>query len=331
MQKIEERLTDKSKEAFLLAIEIYNKPTIRYRVEGFAMFICNAWELMLKAKLINDGKSIYYSDKPERTLGLSDVLRIIYTDKNQPLRVNLEKILDLRNTSTHFITEDYETIYVPLFQACVINYVNEIKRFHNVDITQYIPQNFLTLSAKIEDLTENDIKLKYDAKTAERLLFTKNDIDITSDFEPSEKFAILVKHEMAITRSRNKADFTIAIDNNSKNKAAIIKDFKNPNDTHPYTFNNLQKDIARRIKNNKIPFEYNVGDKCKTIFSTHCLTLFIRFYDLKNNSKYAYKHIFGTNETYTYSQQTAEFIVEEVGKDPKGVIEKLKNKITPGT
>lgn len=35
-------LLEKSKEAFVMAIEIYNKPTIRYRVEGFSFFICNA-------------------------------------------------------------------------------------------------------------------------------------------------------------------------------------------------------------------------------------------------------------------------------------------------
>lgn len=43
------KLIDKAKEAFLMAIEVYNKPSIRYRVEGFSFFICNAWELMLKA------------------------------------------------------------------------------------------------------------------------------------------------------------------------------------------------------------------------------------------------------------------------------------------
>ena len=32
----------KSQEAFLMSIEIYNKPTIKYRLEGFAFFICNA-------------------------------------------------------------------------------------------------------------------------------------------------------------------------------------------------------------------------------------------------------------------------------------------------
>lgn len=34
------RLLDKSKEAFLMAIEVYNKPSIKYRLEGFSVFIC---------------------------------------------------------------------------------------------------------------------------------------------------------------------------------------------------------------------------------------------------------------------------------------------------
>ena len=47
------RLINKAKEAFVMAIEIYNKPSIQYRLEGFSFFICNAWELMLKAHIIN--------------------------------------------------------------------------------------------------------------------------------------------------------------------------------------------------------------------------------------------------------------------------------------
>lgn len=35
--KIINLLTAKSKEAFIMSVEIYNKPTIKYRVEGFEM------------------------------------------------------------------------------------------------------------------------------------------------------------------------------------------------------------------------------------------------------------------------------------------------------
>lgn len=72
-----EKLLDKSKEAFTMAIEIYNKPTIKYRIEGFSFFICNAWELMLKAYMIKakGENSIYYKDNPERTLSLENCIQ----------------------------------------------------------------------------------------------------------------------------------------------------------------------------------------------------------------------------------------------------------------
>lgn len=70
-------LLEKSKEAFVLSVEIYNKPTIRYRVEGFSFFICNAWELMLKAHIIKKfgDNEIYYKDKPSRTISLSECIK----------------------------------------------------------------------------------------------------------------------------------------------------------------------------------------------------------------------------------------------------------------
>lgn len=65
MENTSERLIEKSIEAFMLGLEIYNKPTIRYRIEGFSFFIINAWELMLKAEWLNRGNSIYYKDNPD--------------------------------------------------------------------------------------------------------------------------------------------------------------------------------------------------------------------------------------------------------------------------
>src|SRR3712207_8348790 len=75
-------LVEKSIEAFIMGLEIYNKPTIKYRVEGFSFFICNAWELMLKAELLKRGKKIYYKDKKDRTISLDVAIRKIYSDTN---------------------------------------------------------------------------------------------------------------------------------------------------------------------------------------------------------------------------------------------------------
>ena len=136
MYNIVDKLAEKSKEAFCMALEIYNKPTIKYRVEGFSFFICNAWELMLKAHISKTKglSEIYYPNNPSRTISLENCVRMVFTNDKSPIRLNLEKIIDLRNTSTHFVTEEYEMVYVPLFQACVFNFVDKISEFHKVNM-----------------------------------------------------------------------------------------------------------------------------------------------------------------------------------------------------
>ena len=94
--QLQEKLVNKSIEAFLLALEIYNKPTIKYRAEGFSFFMCNAWELMLKAELLRRNESIYYKNSADRTISLNNTISKIYTDKHSLIRVNLGFIIKLR-------------------------------------------------------------------------------------------------------------------------------------------------------------------------------------------------------------------------------------------
>lgn len=312
------KMVDKSIEAFILGLEVYNKPTIKYRIEGFSFFICNAWELMLKAEMIKNGISIYFKDKPDRTLSLNETISNIYPDKYTRIRLNLSKIIDLRNISTHFITQDYELKYAPLFQACVLNYIQEIMRFHDVDITKYIPQNFLTISATIDPLTNEQIKIKYPPEIAEKFIQKANEIDVLIEEYDSEKFAINIRQNLYITKKKNEADFTIQINKDSKNKANIIKDLKDPADTHKYTFNNIIIAVRERLKKKNITIGYEKG------FNSYVLNLFMNFYNIKTEQKYSYCHMIGKNEQYTYSQQLVEFLIEEICKDPKNFVDSLK-------
>lgn len=115
---------------------------------------CNAWELMLKAHMMKKfgKKSVYYKDNPNRTLSIHECVAKVFTNNKEPLRLNLEKIIELRDTSTHFVTEEYEMVYVPLFQSCILNFNEKMMLFHNIDMTDRIPQNFLTLSISMKAL-----------------------------------------------------------------------------------------------------------------------------------------------------------------------------------
>ena len=216
---IAEKLLDKSKEAFLLAIEVYNKPSIRYRVEGFSFFICNAWELMLKAHIINTlgEHEIYYKDNPNRTITLENCIKIVFTNEHAPIRKNLLRIVELRNTSTHFIVEEYEMVYIPLFQACIFNFTEKMSEFHGIDMTSVVPQNFLALSVSMCGLNEAEIRAKYPGQISEKLLSTSKVID-SEILHNNSDFAIRVEHYHYLTKDRRKATETFGIANDSDAK-----------------------------------------------------------------------------------------------------------------
>lgn len=312
---IYEKLLEKSREAFVMAIEIYNKPTIRYRVEGFSFFICNAWELMLKAHMIKTfgNESIYYKDNPNRTITLENCLQKVITNEKAPVRRNLNKIIELRNTSTHFVTEEYEMVYIPLFQACVLNFVEKMQEYHGIDMTEVIPQNFLTLAVSMKSLDESVIRAKYPEEIAEKLLAVNEQLE-PMIAENNQAFAIKIEHLHYITKDKNQATSFVYVDKNAEAGVKIIKELKDPNNTHKYSMKNAIKEINRRLQKQGIVFTMN----------NYIFNLFNRKYGIKEDERYCYVHKQYAQPSYTYSMQAIELIVSEIAKDPENIVAYLK-------
>lgn len=318
MDPLVEKLLEKSRESFLMAIEVYNKPTIRYRVEGFSMFICNAWELLLKARLITTAgaQSIYYKDNPQRTLSLENCIAKVFTNQKAPLRINLEKIIELRNTSTHFITEEYEMVYVPLFQACIFNYTEKIHDFFDIDMTKYVPQNFLTLTVSLRPLDVEEIRAKYPPELADRLIRMSSEISALSSAENNAAFAIRIDHYHYITKDKDKASSTIRIDRNAETKAVILKEVQDPNNVYSYNAKRCIEQINRRLAQAGLSVQIN----------NFYFLLFTKHYGIKSNPKLCYRYNISKNPLYSYSMATIDLIVSEIEKDPENILRVLKEK-----
>lgn len=143
-EKLYNLMIKKSKQSFLLAIELFNKPTISLNVECFYIFICNAWDLLLKAYLIKQDKSIYYKNS-NRTYDLLKLIHLIFTNENDPLRKNLEAIITIRNKAVHLIIPDYISIYQPLFLACIKNYTEKLSELLKESINDLLEHTFISL------------------------------------------------------------------------------------------------------------------------------------------------------------------------------------------
>lgn len=311
------KLTDKAKEAFLLAIEIYNKPTIRYRVEGFSFFICNAWELMLKAYMIKQSgeSSIYYKNNPDRTLSLENCIEKVFTNNKDPLRRNLEKILELRHTSTHFIMEEYEMVYIPLFQATVFNFIDKMKAFHDIDMSAVVPRNFLTLAVSFSALDMNEVRTIYPKEIAEKLVALHERLHPLIE-ENSDRFAIRVDHRYYLTKDRNSATATVKIAGDAATAVKIVRELKDPNLTHKFTAKKCCAEIVQRLAalHINIPFNKNYFD------------LFCKHFGIKENPRLCFVSRIFSQPQYSYSIHTIEFIVEEIRKDPQNILENLKKR-----
>lgn len=332
------RLVGKSQEAFIVAIELYNKPTIKYRVEGFSFFICNAWELLLKAYLLEKKgeRSIYYKDKPDRTISLENCIRAVFTNDKDPLRKNLESIIELRNISTHFITEEYEQIYVPLFQSCVVNYINKLLTFFNVDITDQLGSNFLTLSVKMDDLSKEAINARYPKDIAEKIINAMASVGKKINSVDNPKYAIPVRHDYYITKNKNQATASFTFTKDAEHAAFIVKELHDMKKSCPFNTSACIDIINKEIKKN-IPSFINPSpkdDSKRHDFNTYIFNLFVKFYNMKNNAAYCYSYKNGTSTTYySYSQKAINFIIESIKKDPEHIVQNLKDKIgksTPG-
>lgn len=313
-------IIEKSQEAFLLAIEIYNKPTIKYRVEGFNFFICNAWELMLKAYLIrkNGKNSIYYSVKkgiPTRTLSLSDCVKKVFTNDKDPLRINLEQLISLRDTSTHFIIPEYEKIYTSLFQACLLNYMRKLNEFFSINIKEKINTTMLNIFIDDKELTEIELVKKYDNSIVRRLNKNSNKINKIIDNSPNDKFAQIISFDYAIVKNPSKADGTFTITENADDAIMFVDRPKNANLTHPYNGKRLIQSLNNLFSENSIDIRFGYSE----------LKLICKKYDFYSDSNYCYKIETDAMPRYTYSEKLKQTIFKLI-KNNNQLIEELKYK-----
>lgn len=304
------RLLSKSQDAFLFAIEIINKPTLKHRTENFVFNMCNAWELLLKAEIIyKDGEnSIYFKNNKDRTITLQKCIDIIFTDFNNPIKKNLEIVQKLRNKSTHFITPEYDDLYISVFQANVVYYVEHIKKCFKIDLNKQFPSNFLTIAANPKPVSDVKVINKIDKVTFNAFLKERKKVK-----KLEETDGIGVSFEVRMKDVKKNPDFTYKIDPNAELSAQVIKKVMDPSNSHPYR----QKDIIKIINN-----EFGEGTLNQYSFRA------IKNYEMiESQPELFYFH--KQSKSKTYSEKTLNLIRKNIKSFPNYieiVIQEFKKK-----
>ena len=161
-------LIEKSVAACVSAIEIYNKPDFKYREETFSILLVNAWELLLKAKVLSDNNnritSIQVYDQNGRikrnrsgnpfTIDIHGAIQKLTSGKilDGRCHANIGLLIEIRNNAVHFVNKglNFSKKVQEIGTASLRNYITAINEWFGRDLSQYnfylMPMSFFHLT-----------------------------------------------------------------------------------------------------------------------------------------------------------------------------------------
>ena len=221
-KKISSRLLEKSLSSVLLGIELYNKPNVEYREECFAILIINAYELLFKAKIVEDtGKinSIYEYEKKKlldnksskrqyikknrigepMTKSIISLMNILKNQKKISSNVveNILMLIEIRDNSIHFVNKDNDLMKYKLYTICVATIKNY---YHLIEIWfskfEFSKYNFYITPINFFGINENIETANLDV--AQRNFI--NYLDMATSGAVKDEFDICIKTELKFTK-----------------------------------------------------------------------------------------------------------------------------------
>lgn len=242
----------------LSAIEIYNKPDFKQRSEVFSILLINAWEALLKGKLLLDSEenieALYIEDgkggfKTNRS-GTALTIEIIGCAKRIGLPEiiinNLLSFVEIRDNSIHFINqESIDYLVFTLGTASLKNYHRLCKEWFGDGIDRYnfyiLPMGFVYNFNSI-----HLFELEKEPASVQNLLNKIADCQKRVNNTPFEfvcEIEVSLKSAKKITES---TDLEISVNPDAKDGTIIIRD-RETVERYPITATDLFKTVTKKI------------------------------------------------------------------------------------
>jgi hypothetical protein len=264
------RFFKKAEAALLAAIELYNKPDFRYREEAFAILALNAWELLLKAKLLHvngnrpqclhvyerrqtrrggSSKKLYVRRNRAgniQTLGLGAVIAELDAKaiKLAPSIIrNVDGLTEVRDNAIHFINASprLSKNVLELGTASVKNFIELAKLWFNLDLSVYnlylMPIGFVSAPGAAVALAAS--------ADEERLLRYLATLVSESGDDPGTDFHVALEVSLSFKRSPTNAAAVVAVTNDpSAPKVALSEE--NVRKLYPWDYHDLTERLRKR-------------------------------------------------------------------------------------
>ena len=324
--RLAKALLKKSRDNMILALELYNRPSLENRLDSFVLCFCTAWEQLLKAILIErDGEKNIFQSKPSsdgirKTISLRDCLTR-YFDSNSPVRKNIERISYYRDQAVHLLMPEMQGSISRIFQSGVMNYS---KTFNDFSQQTFLPSShagMLSLIGEISSASNATIVARYGDKVGDELLSLMNSLKEEMKQVDDIEFAIPMNVKLEFTKKDDKGN-TVILSRAEAGmeglaKAIVVEKPVDRNKTHPYRMTDAIKEINRRISekyDNEFIREflrYPAESEGKTKINDYDFQSIV--YKLKwKNSDNAEHYLHKNPENHYYSDLAIEIFISKV-------------------
>jgi hypothetical protein len=235
-------LLKNSRNAFVLSIEMHNRPIFDYRLQSVTIFLVHSWELILKAycyKYLND-KRILQKDNDWLYQKFNQILDKIYHSKTNEFRVlkdNLKTLIDYRNLVMH--SNGYENMDQLIYEfvaKSIFLYKDFIWKYFPkfelkwIEDTPILPIAFKLPYTPIDLLTNNFSSSKTSKEVLEFLDNIKLRIKSLAEDWIEESIFIRVKTDFVSWNNIKNPDLSALISNSAgisfhkENKVRFVND-----------------------------------------------------------------------------------------------------------
>lgn len=301
----DERLI-RAREAMLLAVQIFNSPTLRFKTEVYAVLANIAWTYLLHEYYAKRGVVII--QKSGRALLLSQMIARDDCPISQGVRDNLSSLKLIRDAVEHTMFRRSDTCFLSIFQACCLNFDKALCDLFGKEKTLKNDLSFSLQFAKM-DLEQLAQVQGYDVPDSIRALDQQIEEDLGEDriSDIEYRFRVLYTFENA-TKSKSHIKFVHPTDEGAEEIRNVLIKKEISDKLYPHK--------ARRVSE-------LVQEKSNRQFNTHNHTQAWRKFNVRprgganqpagTNKDYCIYH--QAHGDYTYSDKWVEFLVTFIASD----------------
>ncbi|AKF39733.1 TPA: DUF3644 domain-containing protein [Yersinia enterocolitica] len=335
--KLAKALLTKSRDNMLLALELYNRPSIENRMDAFVMCFCTAWEQLLKSILIErDGETSIFRKGNKRgfkeTISLRECLDRNFPEQSK-IRKNIEQITIFRDQAVHLLMPEIQGIASRIFQSGVLNFTSHFEKFTEVSFLNNNHTGMISLVGEFKSPPVSVLKSIYGdvaddilelATTLQHEVDKNNDIEYAIPLNVKLVFATSDDQGNTITLAR--ADDGIE----GLKKALIIEKPVDRSKTHPYLQKAAIEEINKKLHelyDEKILGKYLTNtDKItgKKSINKNCFDAVVCKNGWKSvNDKYHHKN--NNPEYHSYSSILVDEFVKKIMEHESYLLNTKKN------